>query len=178
MENIAQSRNIYQVKNERMGGFVPSWDAPKQTDFDKILSPYSSMPEQVEIFPPAKDNKLGLLDIIDMFNPLQHIPLVNMAYRALTGDEIKPVSKIIGGGVFGGVAGMASSIINVVIEEETGKDIIGNVASLVGIGDEKAKEFEAYKDLPASLLAFAEMPMISLEEQEQGYREINESAIS
>ena len=39
------------------------------------------------------------LDFIDMINPLQHIPLVGSAYRELTGDEIDPASRVIGGTV-------------------------------------------------------------------------------
>lgn len=153
MENIT---HIYQVKNERMGGFVPSWDAPKsKPEFNNILSSFSPINEPVEISKSTENKKFGFLDIIDIVNPLQHVPLVNMAYRAITGDEIKPVSKVIGAGVFGGAVGAASGLINVIIEQETGKDLIGNALSFAGI----SKEHKAYEDLPASLLAFAEMPI-------------------
>ncbi len=181
MENIAQNtenphsqRNIYQVKNERMGGFVPSWDAPttniKQESFDNILSSYSPKPEIINITPSKQDNEFGFLDLIDMVNPLQHIPIVNMAYRSLSGDEIKPISKIIGGGIFGGAIGVASGIVNAIIEEETGKDVIGNVTAFAGISKKEApdfnNEYKAYEDLPASLLAFAETPMPTLVEMQ------------
>ncbi len=146
MASINQSTNIYQVKNERMGGFIPSWDisknTPKQKSFDDVLSSYSPLPEKVEITPNSNDKKFGFLDIVDMVNPLQHIPIVNMAYRSITGDEIKPISKIIGGGIFGGAIGVASSIANVIIEEETGKDLIGNITSFNGMSK---KELDEYK---------------------------------
>ena len=39
-------------------------------------------------------------DFVDIVNPLQHIPVVNTIYRELTGDTIKGVSRVIGGGLY------------------------------------------------------------------------------
>lgn len=36
-------------------------------------------------------------DLIDIVNPLQHVPIVSWAYRALTGDTIAPAAKVLGG---------------------------------------------------------------------------------
>jgi len=139
MENIAQisenipiKANIYYVKNERMGGFVPSWDEPKTKQprkFDDILLSFSPVDKPDTINNLNKKEAFGFLDIIDIVNPLQHIPLVSMAYRAITGDQIKPSSQIIGGALFGGPAGAATGIVSAIIKEETGKDIIDNVKS-------------------------------------------------
>lgn len=68
-------------------------------------------------------------DFVDIINPLQHIPLVSSIYRHVTGDEIKPPARIIGGGIFGGPLGMASAMVNSVVEDQTGKDIGENIAS-------------------------------------------------
>lgn len=55
----------------------------------------------------------GFKDFLDIINPLQHIPGVSMAYRALTGDTIKPAENIAGGflygGAFGGLVALATS---------------------------------------------------------------------
>ncbi|MPZ09055.1 MAG: hypothetical protein GEU89_02460 [Kiloniellaceae bacterium] len=62
-------------------------------------------------------------DFIDIINPLQHIPIVSHLYRAITGDEIRPHARILGGTLFGGPAGFLSSIANVMYEEVAGEDI-------------------------------------------------------
>lgn len=79
---------------------------------------------------PVIDDQQGddfhFTDIIDMVNPLQHIPLVNTAYREFTGDDIRPVSRLIGGAVFGGPLGAAASMVNIAVENETGRDVTQN----------------------------------------------------
>lgn len=77
----------------------------------------------------ARDpTRVGAADVLDVINPLQHLPLVSNVYRELTGDQIKPGARMIGGAVFGGGMGLASSSVNAVIEEETGRDLAGNMA--------------------------------------------------
>lgn len=49
-------------------------------------------------------------DILDIINPLQHIPLVNTFYRKLTGDTIAPSMQIAGDALFGGPIGAVVSI--------------------------------------------------------------------
>ena len=69
-----------------------------------------------------------LNDIIDIINPLQHIPVISTLYRKLTGDEIGQAPRIAGdtlyGGVFGSfLSGLVSSVANVLVEAATGRDI-------------------------------------------------------
>lgn len=101
---------MYPTQNDRTAGSMPVWK-----------------PNVEE----KSDDKFGFADIIDMINPLQHIPLVNMAYQNITGDEIKPMSQIVGGAVFGGALGAGSALANVIIEAETGKDIGGHALAMV-----------------------------------------------
>ena len=75
-------------------------------------------------------------DFLDIINPLQHIPLVNTVYREVTGDTIKPSSKVIGGILFGGPLGGMASIANAVVEQAQGKDIGGQIMASLGFGDE------------------------------------------
>lgn len=72
---------------------------------------------------------------LDIVNPLQHIPVVNSIYRAVTGDTIENGSRIIGGALFGGPIGLVASIINGIVDEETGKDIGSHALAAIGIDD-------------------------------------------
>ena len=77
-------------------------------------------------------------DFVDIVNPLQHIPVVNTIYRELTGDTIKGVSRVIGGGLYGGVIGLVAGIGSAIVAETTGKDPGEHVmAMLTGSDDEK-----------------------------------------
>ena len=69
-------------------------------------------------------------DLIDIVNPLQHIPVVSTLYRDLTGDEISPASRIAGGSLFFGPIGAAVSTANVIIDKTTGDDIGGHVMAV------------------------------------------------
>ena len=50
---------------------------------------------------------LNFRDVIDLINPLHHIPIVGKIYRAITGDQIAPGIRIAGGTIFGGTIGAA-----------------------------------------------------------------------
>ncbi|HSV28004.1 MAG TPA: hypothetical protein VLL76_00555, partial [Candidatus Omnitrophota bacterium] len=71
-------------------------------------------------------------DFLDVINPLQHIPLVNTLYREATGDQIGVGARLAGGALFGGPIGLAASMVNCVIEEETGKDVGGHMLAMFG----------------------------------------------
>jgi hypothetical protein len=62
-------------------------------------------------------------DLLDIVNPLQHIPVVDTLYRAITGDHIKTFPKIAGDLLFGGVTGFVSSIADTVFQKITGKSV-------------------------------------------------------
>lgn len=92
---------------------------------DPAMTPTSAATEQ------ATDDALSFSDLLDIVNPLQHLPIVGFVYRQVTGDTIKPMAQVIGGGLYGGLPGAAASMVNVAVEEATGKDITGNVLALV-----------------------------------------------
>ncbi|GLQ04963.1 hypothetical protein [Sneathiella chinensis] len=85
----------------------------------------------------------GFDDFLDIINPLQHIPVVSSLYRNVTGDEISAGSRMIGGGLFGGVVGFAASVVNTAIESETGKDMGDHVLAM-------------FSDEPTDILAKAD----------------------
>lgn len=65
----------------------------------------------------------GFGDLVDMANPLHHIPIVGALYRKITGDEIKSIGHVVGGALFGGPVGMASGLVNAVVADSTGKSM-------------------------------------------------------
>ncbi len=77
-----------------------------------------------------------LRGLVDIINPLQHIPVVNTFYRHLTGDEISPAAKIAGGTLYGGPVGGGLALADVAFENISGHDAGETVlAAFIG-GDE------------------------------------------
>jgi hypothetical protein len=74
---------------------------------------------------------LGFADLVDIANPLQHIPLVGHAYRAVTGDALSSGAALIGGSIFGGVAGAVTSGVNALLEQINGEPIASSVADSI-----------------------------------------------
>jgi hypothetical protein len=51
-------------------------------------------------------------DVIDLINPLEHIPVLSSLYRGISGETISPVSRIAGDALYGGVFGVASAALS------------------------------------------------------------------
>jgi hypothetical protein len=82
----------------------------------------------------AKDVSFG--DVLDVLNPLQHIPVVSTLYREATGDEISGMARVAGGALYGGPLGAMASGFDALISEDTGKDTGEHVvAALFGDGE-------------------------------------------
>ncbi len=71
---------------------------------------------------PFGDDGMAFGDIIDVINPLHHIPVLGSFYRRLTGDTIDPAMRIAGGALFGGPIGAAVSALAVAFGEATKAD--------------------------------------------------------
>ncbi len=164
-QGIARNRTVTYVRNERMAGYVPSYDGGQgRSSFKETVSAYNAVePERIDKMPDIsnveQEDRFGFWDFIDMVNPLQHIPIVNYIYREITGDEIKPIGKIVGGSLYGGPIGAASGLVNAVIEDSTGKDIVGNAMRVVRNDTDIRTERAAYDDLPVTLLSMAQTPI-------------------
>jgi len=78
-------------------------------------------------------------DFLDIINPLQHLPVIGTIYRALTGDQIKPATRILGDIAYGGPMGLMSSCAQVLFEAIFGDDIGGTAISLLTGGDDDKK---------------------------------------
>lgn len=70
-------------------------------------------------------------DLLDVVNPLQHLPIVSDLYREVTGDEISPPARVVGSTLYGGAIGAAASLVNTVVEQATGDDIGGHVLAFL-----------------------------------------------
>lgn len=79
------------------------------------------------------DGEYTFADVLDVINPLQHLPVIGTLYRKMTGDTIKPMSGIIGGALFGGPIGAVAGTVNAIVKSTTGKDIAENALAFVGI---------------------------------------------
>ncbi len=80
---------------------------------------------------PAPDARKFFANLLDIINPLQHIPVVSTIYRSMTGDEISGPAKLVGGALFGGAIGAAAAAISVVVEDATGRDVGEHALALV-----------------------------------------------
>jgi hypothetical protein len=108
---------------------------------------------KMHIDPPQE---FTLDDFIDIINPLQHLPIVSILYREITGDEIKPAMRILGDIGYGGPMGFLSSCGQVLFEAIFGDDVAGTaIAMITGEGDEKASMQLASTDPSAPLPAEA-----------------------
>jgi hypothetical protein len=77
-------------------------------------------------------------DILDMLNPLQHIPLISTLYRWITGDSPGNIARVVGDGLYGGPIGAASGLLSIALKEETGKDF-GEEAMAMIAGPDKGE---------------------------------------
>ena len=113
----------------RSSGFV---DTETRTETEKSTTANSLVGEDGVTFS----------DFLDVVNPLQNIPVVSSYYRESTGDEASMMAKLAGGALYGGlfgvgaIAGFAASLVNTILENQTGKDVGGHViATLQGKTD-------------------------------------------
>lgn len=90
-------------------------------------------------------NDFSFGDALDIINPLQHLPLIGDAYRAISGDSIRPVSQVTGDILYASVTG-GLSIVNSVLaigqeayKEATGESPAISIASAI-FGGEKQPE--------------------------------------
>jgi len=83
----------------------------------------------------AGGGTLGFDDLIDLINPLQHIPVISTLYRAVTGDQIQAPVKVAGGALFGGPVGFVAALANAFIDEAAGRDV-GEMALAALIGED------------------------------------------
>lgn len=96
-------------------------------------------PAQAKTAEAKSESGFSFGDLLDIINPLQHIPVVSTLYRHLTGDKIGTPEKIAGDTLYGGLTGLACSIGDTLFAELTGKSVGDTVyAAIIGDDDEPA----------------------------------------
>jgi hypothetical protein len=98
--------------------------------------------------------------LLDVVNPLQHLPVIGTIYRAITGEHIGSVEKIAGDTLYGGMWGAISSVADVAFEGITGKNFEDTVLSLFK-GDDKMRVASARVAAP-SIIADSSLPSSDL----------------
>ena len=108
-------------------------------------SPAVPNPEPPGLF---QDGDFSLADLLDVINPLQHIPIVSSLYRELTGDRIGHGARLAGGVLFMGPLGGLSALANIALLEASGKDA-GDHALALFKDDPAATALAANSSAPA-----------------------------
>jgi hypothetical protein len=116
----------------------------------RTVAPASAPPPEWQ--PPASDTAPAddsfAHDVMEILNPLQHIPIVSTIYRQMSGDKIGTMERIAGDTLYGGVLGLASSVANVAFEKLTGKDFGDTALAVLGIKRDEPTTVAA--DAPAA----------------------------
>jgi hypothetical protein len=102
------------------------WEFPRlptQDEQDMLVGQRWRVVESIEsqILFLGPDREFGWDDFADLINPLQHIPLINIAYRAATGDKIYGAAGLIDLG-FGPIAG-ASTVFQLAYQSTSGESL-------------------------------------------------------
>ena len=125
-------------------------------------------------------------DVVDVINPLHHIPVVSMVYRGLTGDRLHPVSQIIGGALYGGPVGAVAGTVNAISQVQTGKDLGDHALSFAGIENSGKKAIDKNnpemqlnniantltKNAPLENLPGSALSFVNLSEPNKAYQHI------
>ena len=80
-------------------------------------------------FHPFGNDGVSFKDIIDVVNPLHHVPVIGTLYRALTGDNIDALPKIAGSTLYFGPLGALLSGAGILIEETSGHDLSDHIVA-------------------------------------------------
>lgn len=109
---------------------------------DLHAAPVTASPADAASIPAGKkefalfgEDGFTFADLLDIVNPLQHIPVIGTIYRRITGDTLDPGARLVGGALFGGPIGVAVAGVNAALEDATGKDAGAHVLALFEGGD-------------------------------------------
>lgn len=115
---MAQQPQTQPVCRYTQAAFDPDRTAGSVAKYDSF-SDFMATCEQDD----ADPSRVGLGDILDVINPLQHLPLVGSLYRFITGDTIKPAAMVAGGTIYGGGIGLVTSSVMAASRNDQGQDI-------------------------------------------------------
>jgi hypothetical protein len=85
-------------------------------------------------------------DLLDILNPLQHIPIINTIYQHLTGDSEGAVADVAGGTLWTGPIGLVGSLLDLQVRSDTGKSIGDTVLGWLGLESDDSDSAVARQD--------------------------------
>lgn len=135
---------------------MPALDIFRHYDAVQFLREHEAARQAAAAKPETKSENTASFesvfeDLLDIVNPLQHLPVVGTLYRAVTGDKMGTVEKIAGDALYGGLWGAVGALADTAFEAVTGKDFGSTVLALVtdGFKDED-KPVAVAQNLPAA----------------------------
>jgi hypothetical protein len=78
----------------------------------------------------ASDWDFSFHNLLDILNPLEHLPIIGTIYRAITGTHIGIPEKVAGDALYGGLWGAVAGVADAAFEAVTGKDLGDTVLAL------------------------------------------------
>ena len=95
------------------------------------------------------EGEVSFDDLLDLVNPLHHLPVIGTLYRKLTGDSIAPPARILGGLLYGGPLGFVASVADAIAEEAGGQSAGDAVfTAMFGRDDDLVAAHAAPRDAP------------------------------
>ncbi|HXQ53530.1 MAG TPA: hypothetical protein VN802_20735 [Stellaceae bacterium] len=85
----------------------------------------------------------GFRDLIDIVNPLQHLPIIGSIYRWVTGDRPGEAAQLAGNALYGGPIGVAFSLFSAATEDSQGRDLGERTLAAVFGKDDKTTAIAA-----------------------------------
>ncbi len=126
------SKAVMELRTERYLAEQASAASKPVTSDDDLITGSISTGETVNEAAATDEDGFSFGDFLDMINPLQHVPVISTLYREMTGDEMEPAARIVGGALYGGPIGAGISVAQAVLEQATGDDVGGHIMSMFG----------------------------------------------
>jgi hypothetical protein len=97
-----------------------------------LSAPVASPPAAAAVKAAAKSSEwdFSFHNLLQILNPLEHLPIVGTIYRAITGTHIGVPERIAGDALYGGLWGAVSGAADAAFEAITGKDFGSTVLAL------------------------------------------------
>ncbi len=141
------------ASNQAMSVYSPEYHA-------MLISPGPARTGLPAADKPAEPHESFFHHLLDVVNPLQHLPVIGTIYRAITGEHLDPIEKIAGDTLYGGLWGAVSSIADVAFEAITGKSFEDTALALFKSDD--SPRVASTKVVAPSIIADASMPSSDL----------------
>ena len=102
-------------------------------------------------------------DVLDMVNPLHHIPVLSRYYEKTSNDDACEGARLVGGiiygGLIGGVSGILSSLFNSAVRTETRHDMVDHLIAMSEVNEKQQKNVLAAQASIDTAMNLSEQPV-------------------